>query len=665
MPNLLHEQKSPYLRQHSGQEIHWMTWSKEALHKAKQENKPLLISIGYSACHWCQTMSRQNFEDSYIASLMNRHFVCVLVDREERPDLDYFYMEAVRMFDQSAGWPLHVFCLPSGEPFWGGTFFPKEDIGQGIAPWPQVLIRISQHFQEQPEDLIENAQNVTKNLKHANHADCAEINDWSNALLVDAVNKFDQLHEDEHGGFTTAPKFPAGMKIDFLLAFSETDYARRNNSLSKRINFCIEKTLSSMALGGIYDQLEGGFFRYSIDSNWSIPHFEKIIAENALLISTYSRANRKFHSTLYRKVVRETIDWMISHLRGTSGGFVSSVSSESDELEGKIYLWEEQELNEILGTQAANKMISSIEGIRDGETIFYLPRLGEDKELNQELEHEIFPKLNAFRKKRIPHPVDEKKRVSTNALALKALVDAGISLKDKKLLLEACKQADWMNDCFCRKDEIDSIEYGDGKKQKFDIPPNLDDYAFWVEALLYLAAFSELVVPDSSEDYLEEAKTLVEQCIDLFRDEKGAGYFFSESQLCPPLPVRKKFWYDNAIPSGNSTLLRVFCLLLVFTGEQRWKTEYLKARAAYPKIAQKNPEGIAYALSAISEEATGIAEITIPRKYSDETLNELAQHPHRSCIVRIDDSEQQCLLEVGGNCFSYKTVKEAFEALFG
>ena len=205
-------------------------------------------------------------------------------------------------------------------------------------------------------------------------------------------------------------------------------------------------------------------------------------------------------------MVRETIDWMISHLRGTSGGFVSSVSSESDELEGKIYLWEEQELNEILGTQAANKMISSIEGIRDGETIFYLPRLGEDKELNQELEHEIFPKLNAFRKKRIPHPVDEKKGVSTNALALKALVDAGISLKDKKLLLEACKQADWMNDCFCRKDEIDSIEYGDGKKQKFDIPPNLDDYAFWVEALLYLVAFSELVVPDSSEDYLRKQR---------------------------------------------------------------------------------------------------------------------------------------------------------------
>ena len=229
MQNKLNTEKSPYLLQHSNQEIEWMTWSPEALEKASKENKPLLISIGYSACHWCQTMSRQNFEDNYIASLMNRHFVCVLVDREERPDLDQFYMEAIRMFNQSAGWPLHAFCLPNGEPFWGGTFFPKEDIGQGLAPWPQVLIRISEHFRNHPEELIENAQNVMKNLSHGNHAECASADVWKPDLLMDAVDKVCALHDSEFGGFTPAPKFPASMKIDFLLAALESEYAKKKS----------------------------------------------------------------------------------------------------------------------------------------------------------------------------------------------------------------------------------------------------------------------------------------------------------------------------------------------------------------------------------------------------------------------------------------------------
>ncbi len=664
MPNQLHREKSSYLRQHAKQAIEWMTWSPESLQKAKSEAKPILISIGYSACHWCQTMSRENFDDPYVATLMNRHFVCILVDREERPDLDQIYMEAVRMFNQSAGWPLHAFCLPSGEPFWGGTYFPKEDTGQGIAPWPQVLMRISEHFRNHPEELAENADNVMKNLAYANHADCSGPGSWHSKLLVDAIDQFHQLHDGEFGGFTPAPKFPPSMKIDFLLAFLQSEYAGKEKTVSEKAQACVDQTMTAMARGGIYDHLEGGFFRYSTDRNWSFPHFEKMILENSLLVSSYSKAYRHSHNPIYQKIVAQSTGWLLEKLGSPSTGFSSSVSAESDHLEGKSYLWEQKELDEILGKEEASFLIQGLSPIHGGERPLFLPRLSEDSGRNGRLQESIFPKLEQNRSKRKYPSIDEKKRVTVNAFVIKALVDASFALKEKILLEKAIRLAEWMKSEFLGNDSILPISYCKDRKRECGIAAMLDDFAYWAESLLYLAAYSELARPGSSEEFLKEALWLMENCRKLFRDEKLAGYFFSPSQSHSPPPIRKKFWFDNAGPSGNSSLLRVFGLLYEFTADELWKKEFLEARDAYSTIAQRNPEAISYALEAITEQSIGIAEIRIPRDAVDAVFSRLCELPHRASLIKVHQGNGGYGIRVKGNEFNAHTPEELFEILF-
>ena len=227
--------------------------------KSKKEDKPILLSIGYSSCHWCQEMSRNCFEDSYIASLMNRHFICILVDREENPELDHIYMDAVRMFDQSAGWPLHAFCLPDGRPFWGGTYFPKEDLGNGMAPWSQVLMRIAEHYRKAKHELIENAENVIANILHSNNSDHSLRKLWHNGLLGVVTDKLCDMHDDSFGGFTPAPKFPSPMKVDFLISMRETNFLRSQTQKLEKVNLCIDQTLNTLSTSGIYDHLAGGF----------------------------------------------------------------------------------------------------------------------------------------------------------------------------------------------------------------------------------------------------------------------------------------------------------------------------------------------------------------------------------------------------------------------
>ena len=664
MPNQLKAEKSSYLKQHANQAVDWMTWSHAALEKAQSEQKPILLSIGYSACHWCQTMSRENFEDSYVASLMNRHFICILVDREERPDLDQVYMEAVRMFDQSAGWPLHVFCLPNGEPFWGGTFFPKEDTGQGIAPWPQVLIRISEHYKNHREELVENSSNVIKNLIHANHSDSSGTDSWSPKFLIQASNKLCTLHDDEFGGFTQSPKFPPSMKIDFLLAISESEYARKNKKFSTKITSCVKRTLDSMAKGGIFDHVDGCFFRYSIDSNWSFPHFEKMLLENSLLVSTYSRAYRKFKKPLYRKVVKKSINWIFTVMGDETIGFASSVYSESEEQEGKYYLWAQQELHEILGNLEAGKMMEQLEPINGVASPLYLPRLIHDELWNEFMEKNILPQLQAFRCKRDAPTIDHKRVASLNALVIKALIDSAIALQEKSLLEKACTMADWMKKTYYKKDLIHSILYSQEADDFKKTEPVLDDFAYWAESLLYLACYSEIVRMQSSQQFVEDAESIIEQCSRFFSDEQKAGYFFSASNSkCPP-PVRKKFWYDNSSPSGNSSLVRVFSLLHQHTKKEKWKNAYFQARSGYSNIVKKNPEGIAHALTSISETTIGIPTLLVSESILPEAFKKLGDTPHRPILLKLTQNGEPCILELGYTQYKMNSISEAFETLF-
>lgn len=664
MQNKLNTEKSPYLLQHSNQEIEWMTWSPEALEKASKENKPLLISIGYSACHWCQTMSRQNFEDNYIASLMNRHFVCVLVDREERPDLDQFYMEAIRMFNQSAGWPLHAFCLPNGEPFWGGTFFPKEDIGQGLAPWPQVLIRISEHFRNHPEELIENAQNVMKNLSHGNHAECASADVWKPDLLMDAVDKVCALHDSEFGGFTPAPKFPASMKIDFLLAALESEYAKKNPLISEKINRCVVTTLDNMAQGGIFDQVEGGFFRYSVDLTWSVPHFEKMLLENSLLLSTYARAFRKYRLPRYQKIVQKTLAWIFQEMGNPSVGFSSSISAESENIEGKFYTWTGKELNQILGTEYASQFMKNLEVINGGDEPLFHPRLADDQAWNAEVEENILPKLSQARSSRQAPAIDKKRMISVNSFLIRALVDCSIALKDKALLEQACILANWMRGEMRKEKLIFPITYPGDQDGNDSLDPILDDFAFWAESLLHLASVSEFVRPDSSDEYIADATIFAEHCITFFRDDKIPGYYLSSFNAMSPPPLRKKYWYDNASPSGNSSLLRIFSQLFQLTKEKKWEAVYLEARSAYPNIVKRNPEGVSYALTSITEETVGLVKVTAPRNTRDEIFKTIAMHPYRPIFYKFSDTRSQIAIEVKEYSEEVNSTENLIKKLF-
>ena len=664
MPNKLQTEKSPYLLQHSKQKIEWMTWGPEALEKASQENKPLLISIGYSACHWCQTMSRQNFEDNYISTLMNRHFVCVLVDREERPDLDQFYMEAIRMFNQSAGWPLHAFCLPTGEPFWGGTFFPKEDIGQEIAPWPQVLIRISEHFRTHPEELVENAKNVMKNLLHTNHAEFSSSAAWSPSLLIDAIDKICDLHDEKYGGFTPAPKFPPSMKIDFLVAAMESDYVKQNSIISEKVNRCIVTTLDNMANGGIFDQVEGGFFRYSVDAKWAVPHFEKMMLENSLLLATYARAFRKYRLPQYQRVVQKTLTWLLKNMGSPTKGFATSVSAESENMEGKYYVWTKPELIEILGEKTATLWMEKLELINGGDEPLFHPSLTDDNSLNAQIEKNILPRLELARSSRKPPAVDKKRMASTNAVLIQALINTSIAMKDKALLEKACELADWMNAELLDKQLIYPIAYPGNPKAIQTSELLLDDFVFWAESLLALAAVSEFVRPQSSAKYVADAIASIEQCISLFRDEKVTGFFLSSSGAKAPPPIRKKYWYDNASPSGNSALLRVFSQLHVMTKDKRWKEEYRDARSAYLNIAKKNPEAISYALTAITEESVGIVEVTAPSQARDEIFNILGEYPHRPTLFKFTGQGTTITLQVKEHREEVSSPKALMERLY-
>ena len=636
MPNLLAKESSLYLRQHAEQPVQWMPWGNAAFEKARQDDKPLIVSIGYASCHWCHAMSRESFADEYVASIMNRHFICIKVDREERPDVDQTYMDAVRQFNQSAGWPLHAFCLPDGQPFWGGTYFPKDDLGQGIVPWPLVLMRISEHYKRAKTELIENARNVLANLEHANHAECSTETKWNNSLLLAAAETLCKKHDDENGGFTQAPKFPSPMKIDFLLTMGETESVRSNAKLSERVDHCINRTLDSMVRGSLFDHVGGGFFRYAVDEKWQIPHFEKMLCDNALLLSTYSRAYRKYRTPSYRKVVENALRWLLLEMGDPSHGFCSTLSANYEGREGGYYLWDAEELNQILGSEDSIKFKSAHDLDSLPEQDGYLPRQDQEPEMDEETE-KWFGKLLQSRetRKHLP-PRDSKRITSWNALALKALVDASIALQRKEFLKMAFQLADWMKSHLLDEDgQVLSSRYEETISKTTGF---LDDYAFWAEALLALSATSDWIEPGSSRRFLEDAEDLARKTREQFRDEQSPGCYFAPKGLACPSPSNKKFWYDNAVPAGNSSMLRVFSALSFLIGEEPWEKEYQKARAAYSTLAGKAPDGIAHALTAITEHETGLCLIKGNQVQIDSLMKELAEKPQRPIFVTNDES---------------------------
>ena len=642
MSSSLSKQLSPYLKQHANQAVDWLPWSEETFNKAKIENKPILLSIGYASCHWCQEMSRNCFQDEYIASLMNRHFVNILVDREEMPEIDHIYMEAVRMFDQSAGWPLHAFCLPDGRPFWGGTYFPKEDLGNGLAPWSQVLIRISEHYRTAKDELIENAESVIANLCHANHADCASAKDWNNLLLAQAADKLCELHDDTNGGFTPAPKFPSPMKIDFLLSMQETHYLRTRPEKSSAVKNCISKTLDILARSGIYDHVGGGFFRYCTDEKWAQPHYEKMLSDNALLLSTFSKAQRAQKDEKHLSIIRGIITWLKREMGSTGTGYSSSLSAESGGIEGALYEWERDDMVNALGVDEGQKFFSILPLLSNAHQR-KLPQLVTNEKISIEQQRHWTEILSKTREDRPPCLRDEKRLLGHNALLVSAFTHASLALNDTTLLDDAIKLEEWISQEFQDYDlNVSSCVY---PETSFESVGNLDDYCFWIQAMLDLHSLAPHANSKNLNHYFEKALKLTEQVIQKFKDPEMPGFFFTENNYQTPLPCRKKIWYDNSTPSGNSTLLKIFATLHHLSRDRKWRVEFEENLAGYALLARKAPDGIANALTAICEDAIGILTITMPQsKLSYENISKI---PSRPCFLSTQENLEKYQIKSG------------------
>jgi len=623
-----------------------MPWGLEALAIAQKEDKPILLSIGYSSCHWCNRMSEENYQDSFVASIMNRHFICIKVDREERPDIDQMFMEAVRMFNQSAGWPLHAFCMPDGTPFWGGTFFPKEDTGQGIAPWPQVLMRIAEHYRKAKHELAENAKHATANLENSNHANLANPADWTRLHLLNAAEKICSLHDDEHGGFTPAPKFTSPMKIDFLLAIAEAEAIRRRPALDSRIAQCVNTTLENMAHRAIYDPLEGGFFRYALDSEWNSPHFEKMLSDNALLVTTFSKAFRKFKNPAYQRIVSQILSWKENNLLQEDGGYSCSLSAHADGVEGGYYLWTLEELCESLGQSQGEQFAQRLSPIGASKNEAYLPRrFINDSEWSERHQDEICKILAETRKQRpCPQP-DTKRLLTDHALLARALVDAGIAFSEPDWIHRAAGILEWIEKKFTKNEkQLAGILFTDGALSE---SAYLEDYAFLAEALLSLTTVSEAFGLGNAEKWIKSAEKWTDLIVTKFKDVQIAGYYTSPSDHPHPAPVRKKFWFDNALPAGNSSLMRVFHTLSILgKNRQRWEKEYQEAIGAYVKASKQSPDAVGHALTAITEAETGIVSIRGDQSFIEANASSFSAYPHRPVFLHVDEEKS---LQINGN----------------
>ncbi len=614
MPNRLAAESSLYLRQHADNPVNWYPWGEEALKKASEEDKPLLVSIGYSSCHWCHVMAHESFENDYIAGLMNKHFVCVKIDREERPDLDQIYMEAVQMIARHGGWPLNVFCFPDGRPFFGGTYFPPEDRENGMVPWPQLLMRVRDYYLRERDKLEENADNIVHNLTAMNTPVMTGDDILDTAALVRAAGAVAENHDDDFGGFGDAPKFPPSMTLDFLLETSRLLQTRpeldgTGNDLQERLNRVIETTLNGMAHGGLYDQVGGGFTRYSTDRFWLIPHFEKMLYDNGLLLRLYSRAWRRYRNPLYRAVAEETADWAMREMRSPKTGlFYASIDADSEGVEGKFYLWTPAEVKAVLGGDEGARFCQAYNITDEGnfEHGTSNPALTAPEFSERDALAAARKQLLEAREKRVRPATDPKHLVSWNSLMISGLAEAAFALDRPDLFAAAREAADFIWDQL-RFDEnrLNALYH-----HRPELNGYLDDYAFFGEALLTLNALTDLFEPGSSAAYLERAEAIAAAVEARFADPEAVGYFFTSDDH-ESLVARRKEWWDNAMPAGNSCLLRLFSRLYVLTGKESHRKAYARLRRAYPGFAAKMPQGIPHALSAIAADTAGLAVLKV------------------------------------------------------
>jgi uncharacterized protein YyaL (SSP411 family) len=582
VPNALALESSPYLRQHAHNPVDWLPWGSVALTRALEEDKPLLVSIGYSSCHWCHVMERESFEDERTAALMNESFVCVKVDREERPDVDALYMEAVQSMTGRGGWPLNVFLTPEQLPFYGGTYFPPEP-RHGMPAWTQVLQAIGEAWSERREEIRAGGEGLRERLSGGAGLKPSSA-PLEESALATAVANLRELFDPVDGGFGGPPKFPPASVIEFLLCQDEQDMALQ--------------TLRAMASGGIHDQVGGGFARYSVDATWTVPHFEKMLYDNALLARAYLHGWQASGEEPLLEVCRDTLDWALREMRGPEGGFYSALDADSDGVEGKFYVWTIAELSDALGddAQAAIAWFGATEqGNFAGEGGPQSPQPGlnvlQDRGQRPDAAAQARIRANLLqaRERRTRPGLDDKRLTSWNALMITALAETGAALEEARYTDAAVACAE-----FVLRDLRDSDgrllrTYNNGEA-KFD--GYLEDHAFLLEALLALFEAT------CEERWFTEATTLADTLIACFTDRENGG-FYTTAVDAEALIVRRKDLEDSPIPAGGSSAAMGLLRLSELTGEDEYERQGLSVLALLGDIAPRHPTAFGHLLQAL------------------------------------------------------------------
>ena len=583
MTNRLANETSPYLRQHADNPVDWYPWGEEALRDARQQDKPILLSIGYAACHWCHVMAHESFEDPETAELMNRHFINIKVDREERPDLDSIYMSAVVALTGQGGWPMTVALTSDGRPFFGGTYFPPVP-RHGMPSFRTVLLSLAQAWAEQRDQVEGSAGEIADHLRQSALAEALGGGGALNDDLFDqALNSLLRSSDSRLGGFGRAPKFPPSMTLEFLLRM----HLQRGDSMSLHM---AEHTLKMMAYGGMYDQIGGGFARYSTDAHWLVPHFEKMLYDNALLARVYLHAWQVTGKPLYRRIVEETLDFVVRELHHEAGGFYSSYDADSEGEEGKFYVWSAAEIRDALGPDAERFMAAygvSEGGNWEGHNILHVVKdlsgVGHLTDLA-----EARRTLYNIRARRVWPALDDKVLTAWNGLMLAAFAEAGRALDRPDYTAAAVANAKFLRDHMQQPDGRLLRSWKDGARARYNA--YLEDYAFLADGLL--ALYQTTFEPH----WFIWALELADRMLDHFSDP--AGGFFDTSDDHEDLIHRPKDVQDNATPSGNGMAAHVLLQLGLYTGEGRyWDTAERMVSGLYEAMA-RYPSAFAHWLGA-------------------------------------------------------------------
>ncbi len=560
--NRLMTEASPYLLQHAHNPVDWYPWGSEPFERAKREGKPIFLSIGYSTCHWCHVMERESFEDEETSRILNDNFICIKVDREQRPDVDSAYITAVQLMTGHGGWPLSVFLTPTGQPFYGGTYFPPED-SYARPSFRRVLLAIAKTWKESRQELLNSAQKMTQLLAESSQQ--AEPEKLSPKILEKAYSHLQGIFDNAHGGFGRAPKFPEPTTLSLLLAY----WHRTGETKALQM---VEATLDAMAKGGIYDHIGGGFHRYSTDEQWLVPHFEKMLCDQALLSRAYLQAYQATGETHYARVAKEIIEYVLRDMTDARGGFYSAEDADSEGKEGAFYVWQKSQIQQLLAKESAGIFneyygVTEVGSFERGTNILNVrvsieqlaKRLNIDVSEVETILAQGRAKLLEQRAKRTRPHLDDKIIAGWNGLMISSFAYAGAALHEQTYIDAAEKAAEFVLKTL-RPDGRLMRYYRSGEVVGLAF---LDDYAFMTMGLL------ELCEATFDAKRLTQARELAEQMIELFGEERGGGFFLTGSDA-EPLIVRHKPSYDGAVPSGNSIAALALLKLGKLTMDQRF-----------------------------------------------------------------------------------------------